>query len=150
MNELKCKCGCGLNVTDIGIVHRVQVICDVLAKIVSEVRNIEDFRIILKINSATRCWKHHEHIYNMENIIRKKQGLPLLEVPKNSYHLPQEDGKSKAIDCSFYVKEKGVIKGLLEIEKKLLNKILYYWSGGMHYYKDKNFWHLDIGEYRRW
>ena len=62
--EFACKCKCGFDAININLVHRLQVVRDIL--------NVE-----IEITSGCRCWDHHVEIY-------KKLGkIP----PRNSCHL---------------------------------------------------------------
>ena len=107
--EFACKCGCGLDVINIGLVNRLQVIRDIV-----QVRMI--------INSGCRCIDHN----------RAVGGASV------SYHLagyaadfcfPKDSSDNLYFEISMLLKD---------------------WSGGVHYYKDQRFIHVDIGKERRW
>ena len=46
--EFACKCNCGFDAINIGLVHRLQLVRDIA-------------RIPIKINSGCRCFKHNEN-----------------------------------------------------------------------------------------
>jgi hypothetical protein len=81
--EFACKCGCGYDRINLGIVHRVQLVRDIV-------------RIGIKINSACRCQKHNTD----------EGGKP------ESLHLPQPDGTTWAIDFGFYDDENSLLEKL--------------------------------------
>ena len=107
--EFTCKCGCGLDVINIGLVHRLQVIRDIV-------------QLPMIINSGCRCQDHN----------RAVGGASV------SYHLAGD-----AADFCFP-------KDTSDNVYFEISMLLRDWSGGFHYYKDKRFFHCDIGKKRRW
>ena len=107
--EFTCKCGCGYNAIDERLVHRLQVIRDIV-------------QVKMIISSGCRCVEHNKLV----------GGEPL------SYHLAgYATDWHFPLDCSdnFYFETTTLLKD---------------WSGGIHYYRDKRFIHVDIGKERRW
>jgi uncharacterized protein YcbK (DUF882 family) len=80
----------------------------------------------ITILSGCRCRAHNNRVGGAES----------------SYHLEGE-----ACDWTF-----GGVEGSFEhsIMIEICERKLVRWSGGFHYYRDKNFCHIDIGEKRRW
>jgi hypothetical protein len=89
LHEFSCKCGCGFNSIDERIVHRLQVVRDIL-------------QVKITINSGCRCSKHHIEIYE------KLNKLP----PMGSLHL-EGFGMAKAVDWMVEDEEKFMEAGRL-------------------------------------
>ena len=107
--EFACKCGCGFDDINEGLVHRLQVIRDIT-------------QVYMMINSGCRCPEHN----------KKKGGASV------SYHLVgyAADWRfSEHCSSNLYFQTAVLLKD---------------WSGGLHYYKDRSFFHADIGKERRW
>jgi len=105
--EFSCKCGCGLDYIQDGIVQRLQVVRDIL-------------KSPILVLSGVRCAKHNSEV----------GGAP------ESYHT-----KGMAVD--WVIENSSTLKWAAET-------ILHNWSGGFHYYPEKNFVHCDLGPRRRW
>ena len=107
--EFTCKCGCGLNVIDERLVHRLQVIRDIVQE-----------KMI--ISSGCRCVDHNQNVGGA-SVSYHLAGWAA------DWHFP--------LDCSdnLYYEVATLLKD---------------WSGGIHYYKDKRFFHCDIGNIRCW
>ena len=107
--EFACKCGCGFDDINIGLVNRLQVIRDII-------------QVPIIINSGCRCKTHNKFI----------GGASI------SFHLIGD-----AADWCF---------PLSTSENRYFGAVIMFrnWSGGFHYYKDKRFFHVDVGKKRRW
>jgi uncharacterized protein YcbK (DUF882 family) len=106
--EFDCRCGCGKNNISPFVIHRLQVIRDIV-------------KVPISIDSACRCEKHNKEV----------GGEP------NSYHL-----YGLAVDWT--IPESSLMLA------RVCTNLIPDWSGGFHYYPDKNFCHTDIGPRRRW
>jgi len=83
-HEFACKCGCGFDAIDERIVHRLQVVRDII-------------QVKIDIHSGCRCKQH-----NLD-----AKGKPL------SFHLAQENGKAWAADWTVEDEEKFIYAGRL-------------------------------------
>jgi len=85
----------------------------------------------LIINSGYRCYNHHKEIYRKLSL---KAGRKI-KAPEKSQHL-----NGNAVDFTFKDQE--------DLDDAAI--ILQNWSGGLKYYEDDGFIHIDIGPKRRW
>ena len=125
--EIACPC-CGFIGINQGIVYQVQLIRDFACFLSHEDQPVT-------ILSGCRCKKHNKAV----------GGKP------SSRHLKGEDRKlfrfplflrADAIDFTFSKNFK-----LLKIIDRIFNPV---YSGGWHWYPDRNFIHIDLGDKRRW
>ena len=97
--------------------------------------------ILLKVNSGSRCVKHHIDIY-------KKMGVPESEVPFKSRHVFYAmESLTTALDLT-PVSKIGIIsrEQLLDEVEEMSDKD---WPGGFHRYED--FFHIDLrSKKERW
>ena len=133
------KCSCDKCKQD-GIVRIDPAILWVAESIRAVLNVVKKKHITLKINSGCRCLDHHYGIY-------QARGVPRGESPIKSRHVFTPTALSDALDIT-PIDTKGrysVLTLLQVVEKYFAN-----WPGGFHVYHDRGFFHLDLGESRRW
>jgi len=98
-------------------------------------------KILLKVNSGSRCVKHHIDIY-------KKMRFPRNKIPLNSSHIfwASTEALTTALDITPISETgKASTEQLLDEVEGMMDKD---WPGGFHRYEA--FFHMDLGKMRRW